>query len=185
LRPTPYTLRLLPPLCSLPPDPRPLLPGPCFSLASPPLLLYHNNTHRNTPSVPLSRADDDSHGPGGAVSMSAHSNHTSTPSLLTTHDCSLPPLAKGGAGDLGLAGRIPVVPPFSRRGGIRRWSFGVHCSQCFGHKDVKAIMIYTHVSNPGGREVWTSMDALREMGLWHPMPKGSWAGGLIWKPHNP
>jgi hypothetical protein len=114
LRPTPYTLRLLPPLCSLPPDPRPLLPGPCFSLAAPPLLLYHSATHTNAPSVPLSRADDASHGPWGAVSMSAHSNHTSTPFFLTAQDCSLPPMEKGGAGRFADRWNTPGRSGFSK-----------------------------------------------------------------------
>jgi hypothetical protein len=37
----------------------------------------------------------------GAVSMSAHSNHTRKPLLLTAQDCSLTLLEKGGAGGFG------------------------------------------------------------------------------------
>jgi hypothetical protein len=137
-----------------------LEPRPILSLASPPLLLYHSATHTNTLSVPVSRADDDSHGPGGAVSMSAHSNHTSTPFFLTAQDCSFPALAKGGTGDLGIAGTALVAQFCSKRDAIGRQSSGVHWRQRFGHKHVKAIAIDTHVLDQGGRGVWTPMDAL-------------------------
>jgi len=82
-------------------------------LPSPPLLLYHSASHK-TASVPLSRAHDDSHGPGGAGSMSALSNHTSTPLLLIAQDCSLPPLAKGGAGGFGTCWKNPGRSAFSK-----------------------------------------------------------------------
>jgi hypothetical protein len=84
-----------------------LRPRPFFVLPSPPAFLYHNAIHTSTANVPPLRGNDDSHGPWGAVSMSAHSNHASTPFFLTAQECLLPPLAREGAGGFGTCWKNP------------------------------------------------------------------------------
>jgi hypothetical protein len=133
---------------------------------------------------------------GGAVSMSAHSNHTSTASFLTAQDCSLPPLAKGGAGGFGYHRRTPSrslhsassgPAAFPREDSARDWKaklLGPLPSpfQPQGHEGDHDL--YPCLESGSKRTAEPSIHSYREM-RWRLMAIRCQAGCLIWKPYDP
>jgi hypothetical protein len=69
---------------------------------------------------------------GGAVGMSAHSNHTSPPLSLTTQGCSLFLLAKWDAGGFGNCWKNPGRSVFAKGGALGSRSFYIHSPKAFG-----------------------------------------------------